>query len=299
MSPRNRKASRCSSKAAARRHPATSTRGPRWRVILPLLLVAVAALAGAVVLLFGRSGGEPGPPRAAIVDQLSLTFPNPDFAETATELMEQAGYTVDYYPGEQVTIEFYRNLPSHGYELILFRTHSALIEDPEGVLPETRRRFEEELRALEDSVFLFTSEPYSFTRHREGQFGLSLVPARYYGGDPEFKRYFAIAPEFIESRMEGRFADATAVLMGCDGLAFDRTAEALVGRGAEAVVGWTGRVSAEHTDAVTQELLTRLLVDKLPLAEAVERAMSEVGPDPASGSVLRLYPSEEVASAIP
>ena len=44
--------------------------------------------------------------KAAIVDQLSLTFPNQTFIETATNTLKQAGYTVDYYPGEKVTVEF-------------------------------------------------------------------------------------------------------------------------------------------------------------------------------------------------
>ena len=54
--------------------------------------------------------------KAAIVDQLSLTYPNQTFIETATNTLKQAGYSVDYYPGEKVTVEFYRNLPTHGYE---------------------------------------------------------------------------------------------------------------------------------------------------------------------------------------
>ncbi|MCJ7767042.1 hypothetical protein MUP79_01440 [Candidatus Bathyarchaeota archaeon] len=35
--------------------------------------------------------------KAAIVDQLSLTFPNQAFVEAAANTLKQAGYTVDYY----------------------------------------------------------------------------------------------------------------------------------------------------------------------------------------------------------
>jgi len=52
-------------------------------------------------------------PKAAIVDHLSLTAPNQTFIETATNTLKQAGYTVDYYSGENITVEFYRNLPTH------------------------------------------------------------------------------------------------------------------------------------------------------------------------------------------
>jgi hypothetical protein len=88
-----------------------------------------------VLAILSRSGGESeGPPavvtstgpRAAIVDQLGLTQPNPTFVETATDLLEQAGYSVDYYPGEKVTVEFYRTFPAQPNELIILRVHSAL-----------------------------------------------------------------------------------------------------------------------------------------------------------------------------
>lgn len=49
--------------------------------------------------------------KAAIVDHLSLLASNQSFVETATNILEQAGYTVDYYPSENVTVEFYSDLP--------------------------------------------------------------------------------------------------------------------------------------------------------------------------------------------
>jgi hypothetical protein len=67
-----------------------------------------------------------GAARAAIVDHLSLTEPNPAFADRATGVLEEAGYAVDYYPGEQVTVDFYRELPSRGYEMLILRVHSAV-----------------------------------------------------------------------------------------------------------------------------------------------------------------------------
>jgi hypothetical protein len=90
------------------------------------ILIAAAIIILVVVftlLTFYRSGSDQEPPtppaadstgspRAAIVDQLSLTEPNPAFTEAATDLLEQAGYAVDYFPGEEVTVEFYRQLPT-------------------------------------------------------------------------------------------------------------------------------------------------------------------------------------------
>jgi len=81
-------------------------------------------------------------------------------------------------------------------------------------------------------------------------------------------------------------------MMGCDGLATETIAEALVERGAKAVVSWNGLVSAEHTDAAAEQLLRYLVTEKLTLGEAVEKTAADVGPDPVYGSVLRLYPPE-------
>jgi hypothetical protein len=72
---------------------------------------------------------QPTPPKAAIVDQGSLaptSRPNPVFIKKATAILEEAGFSVDYYPGEAVTVEFYRNLPNYGYDFIILRTHSSI-----------------------------------------------------------------------------------------------------------------------------------------------------------------------------
>lgn len=71
---------------------------------------------------------EPEVHEAVSLDHLSLTFPNQTFIDQITEILEQAGYTVDYYPGEEVTVEFYGNLPTHGYRLTILRVHSSATE---------------------------------------------------------------------------------------------------------------------------------------------------------------------------
>ena len=132
------------------------------------ILVAAAIIIPIVVFTFltfrgSDSDQEPpappvtdstGGPRAAIVDHLALTQLNPAFAETAADLLEQAGYAVDYFPGEEVTVGFYRHLPTWGHELIILRVHSAL--GRVGDQPT-------------DWVTLFTSESYDKTSYRKDQ----------------------------------------------------------------------------------------------------------------------------------
>ena len=261
-----------------------------WRkrvAILAAVVSLAAALAGALLVYFSlgqqserltTGHSAPGPTTAAIVDQLSLTFPNPTFVDTATSLLEQAGYAVDHYLGEEVTVEFYRDLPAHGYDLLVLRVHSGMAKD-DGV----RTNY----------VSLFTGEPFSEIFHdaetwEDAEAG-RLGRARQRDGSPE---YFSIVPDFIESSMRGRFEGTTVIMMGCDGLRTDTTAETFVRKGAKAVVGWSGLVSPNHTDAATERLLNHLVTDGLTVEEATAQTMAEVGPDPEYESRLLVYPSK-------
>lgn len=254
----------------------------KWLALFVGAAVAVAVVFVSVLVVVARSGGSDEPPavvtstepRAAIVDQLSLTQPNPAFVESATDMLEQAGYAVDYYPGEEVTVEFYRNFPAEPYELIIFRVHSALgREDGQPA----------------DWVTLFTADSYRETWYVDEQKTRRLSKVSYFEDGPP---YFGIMPGFVRSSMRGDLRGSTVLMMGCDGLATETIAEALVDRGAKAVVSWNGLVSADHTDAATEQLLRHLATERLTLREALDKTAAEVGPDPTYGSVLRLYPPE-------
>jgi hypothetical protein len=262
-------------------------------VLAVALVVAIGAslVALAAFLMLARGSGERSPLRAAIVDQLSSRNPNPSFVETATATLGEAGYTVDYYPGDVATVEAYRDLPTHDYDLVILRAHSAIpnkdLTLPTNVDPAVIERV---MGKIGDDVLLFTSEPYDGAAYLDDQKALRLFPV-VYGGDPMSDTYFAIASGFVESDMRGQFDGTTIILMGCSSLASEKTAAAFVDKGAGAVIGWSDTVSPEHTDAATERLLQHLLKDHLPPAEAVEKTMAEVGPDPSFGAVMRSYPS--------
>jgi len=245
----------------------------------PAVMVALAAIVfslATVSAILNVFGSSERPPTAAIIDQLSLTQPNPDFVETAAQTLLQAGYSVDYYGGGAVTVDFYRNLPMREYDLIVLRAHS-------GVIAET------------GSVGLFTSESYSPARYTAEQKASRFGRARYYeGGDV----YFGILPEFVAGSMRGTFDRALVIMMGCWGLANSELASAFVQRGAVAVVSWDGPVSAQHTDDATEHLLQHLSEDRLTVADAVAQTMDEVGQDPTYGSSLLFYPPESVDSGL-
>ena len=253
--------------------PRTQRRRPPPHTIATVALIAALIYLVAVSTVFKLTSGEHAPAVAAIVDQLSLTQPNPGFADRAAHTLMEAGYSVDYYPGEEITVDFYRNLPLGDYKLILLRNHSSVAQQTGG-------------------VGLFTSEPYSETRYVEEQRAGHFGRAHYYDGGAY---YFAVHPKFIESSAGGRFDDTLVIMMGCQGLLKSNMAEALVDKGALAVIGWDGLVSAAHSDAATELLVRHLLADELTVGEAIAETMSEVGPDPAYGSSLLFYPPESAA----
>jgi hypothetical protein len=271
---RSQKARRFTRSGPRRDAPQARHKGRLLKALAGVLAAAVVCGVAGYLLLAFADDEAAGPKKAAIVDQLSLTQPNPAFAETASNILEDAGYVVDYYPGEEVTVEFYRDLPTHGYDLIILRAHSGLARDygqPTGY------------------VSLFSGEPFSETEYvREKAAGL-VGRASYYDGSPQV---FGIVPDFIQSVMRGRFDGATILMLGCDGLKTDTAAEAFVRKGAKSVVGWSGRVSAKHTDAAGEQLLWHLLADGLSTESAVARTMAEVGPDPEYESRLLVYPSK-------
>jgi hypothetical protein len=153
------------------------------------------------------------------------------------------------------------------------------------------------LDAFADGAFLFTSEQYDKTKYADDREKLRLFQVRNLSGSGD-TRYFGITPRFIPS-MQGSFDKTVIVLMGCDGLLFDGTAQAFVDKGAGAVIGWDSLVSAPHTDRAIESLLQKLLPERLSLGEAVTRTMAEVGSEPAYDNTLKVYPPESAERMLP
>jgi hypothetical protein len=277
-------------------HPEPAARSRRRLTTSGVLLLGcILAVAAGISFATGSGSGEAAASRrAAIVDQLALTSPDQPFIDEATATLKQAGYAVDYYPSDQVTVDFYRDLPTHGYGLILVRAHSGFaLKDSSGLAQEVRGQGE---------TFVFTSEPYSQDKYLQDQRDRRLSVAFYFDlsgvkvdldamtqAYKSLPRYFGVKPGFIASSSRGKFDKTTVILMGCNGLASNALAKAFASKGAQAVVGWDDLVSASHTDAATERLLTHLVVEGAPVQQAVASTMAEVGPDPTYGGKLLVY----------
>jgi hypothetical protein len=246
-----------------------------------LLLSSVMVFAIIILAVHFYGSGIGRGPRAVIVDGL-LHHPNREFIEAASELLRGAGFEVDIVRPEEVTVEFYRLLPSRGYRLIILRVHAGPLYRQ---LPGGGR--------MAEGTVLFTTEVYDERRYLDYQAAGLLAVARIYGR-PEVS-YFAVPPWFFEEASSGRFQNSTVILDSCYGFYWETPlmmAEAFLYRGAGVFIGWDGEVQAEHTDRAVLELLRAMLNDGLTVEEAVGRAMRLVGPDPYYGSRLLYHPPE-------
>jgi len=251
------------------------------RGLIPKVLVVVfiGAVIYSLVLYLGTqsSNANEGLPRkAVIIDQLSLTYPNQTFIKRATSILQDAEFTVDYYPGEEVDVSFYQNLPSRGYGIIILRVHSGPVVDENNI--------------AKSYISFFTSENYSINKYQSDQILGRLVPVEYYNGSPI---YFAVTPDFFRYKANGRFNNSVIVMMGCVGLTFGKMADTLVYLGAKVYVSWDRPVLAEHTDLGTINFLKHFVTEKKTIGLSIFETKEEVGPDPQYDAYLLFYPVNE------
>jgi hypothetical protein len=264
------------SKAKAKRQ---SKGKPRQRGLpwFAWLLIALG-VAGAVILVRFYPIGQQFPDnggglRAVIVDQLSSVKENEAFVTNVTEQLEDYGFQVDIYQGNNVTVDLYRQLPAQGYKLIVFRAHSGLLAENE---------------VTQDRTVLFTNEGYSQLSHYDDQLHDRLVMARV---DQYHPMVFGIPPKFISESMKGKFDDSVVIMMGCSGLFERDLAQAFVGKGASAYIAWNGTVELNYVDEATPYLIEQLCSGNVTLKEAVDSTMAVIGPDPDHKAGLEYYPT--------
>jgi len=210
--------------------------------------------------------------RAAIIDQLDILQANTDYIDNVTLQLEEFGFEVDLYSGKDVTVNLFRELPSHGYKLIIFRVHSGLLGgDP----------------ALTNKTWLFTAEEYTPAKYMMEQMTDQITYAKTRDNTPWI---FAIGSKFINESMEGEFDNTVLVMMGCDCMHFPDLATAFINKGASAYLGWDASVLLNYVDDTTPVLVEKLLSDELTIERAVTETMAEKGRDPGYNSILLYYP---------
>jgi len=237
-----------------------------------LLKVGLPALIGIIILAAvsinfeesfteNENAGFTEIPKAAIIDQLHNDKPNENYQKLVTEYLETAGYEVDLYTTDAITVNFYKRLPAMNYEFIVIRSHAL----GPGV--------------IEDSATLFTGEKYSEDKHLQEQLsgllgiGIPFRPSHVEqrGGSEFFsdQKYFVLGSQLIDEKMIGSFPGSTIILGGCDTQEESFLANSLLGRGASEIVGWNGLITARDNDVIILELLEEVLVNDVAMDEAI------------------------------
>jgi len=169
-------------------------------------------------------------------------------------------------------VDFYKELSSHGYQLIILRVHAAGTSAVGSI-----------------ELSLFTCENYSRFEHVGEQVYRQVGIVSY---TPTSQKFFGISPNFVRDCMKERFSNTTIIMMGCDGLEGTQMAKAFIDKGAKIYMAWNSSITAGHTDTATENLLRHLVIERKTFAEAVQTTMKEIGPDPACQSYLTYYPAE-------
>jgi hypothetical protein len=243
----------------------------RQRIILALALCILSA--PGLFLYSGCSSPElPVEAKAAIIDQLNPSEPDPAFVNRATAILQDNGFKVDYYQGDQITVDLYRRLPALGYGIVIFRAHSGLLGTGEKRIQKT---------------CLFTNQLYSRTAEMGDQLSDRLVKAR----NDEDPPIFGIGADFVGKSMRSGFNRTAIIMMGCSSLENDDLARAFIEKGASVYTGWNASVGLNYVEDVTLALLDNLS-DNVSLESAVKAAMQEKGPDSLSGAKLEYYPEK-------
>lgn len=216
--------------------------------------------------------------KAAIIDQLHGVRPAPEFIEKATGILEGYGFSVDVWQGDEVTVSFYRELPTYGYKLILFRAHLGilcLVSESEVIPVEV--------------TGLFTAEEYTTAKHVVDQ-----LTGKVHEGQmtEDFPTVFTISPAFVTESMKGKFDSTAILMMGCASSYLDDMATAFAEKGASVYLGWSATVTSEYVDGATLNLIERLCNQELTIEQATSETMSEAGPDPYYHAGLRYYPAK-------
>jgi hypothetical protein len=242
---------------------------PIWIV----LLIAILALPTILIFHHYFSTTFYSIPRAAIIDQLGMQYPNSALIEKLTKQLEQYGFEVTIFGGKDVNVNLYKRLPEYGFHVIIFRTHSDITEENH----ETGK------------TLLFTNEPYSKFKYLQHQLNDRIVPAN----TPDNEDInFAVSSDYISKICSGNFDQSLIIMMGCASLRIPDMAQAFVDKGALVYIGWHAYVTLNYVDDTTPVLLDNLLTSGLSIKESLAKTIKEKEVDPRYGTFPLYYPYE-------
>jgi len=205
----------------------------------------------------GANSAIPNVPRAAILDGLYDTEPNPALIKSMTIDLSNAGYQVNLFNGTDVTIDLLRNVA--GYKILILRLHS-------GVSP------------TDKFLYLFSGEQYTESKYVDEQLAGAVKKA--YTFNLSEPPYFALNAVYLGNKNPNGLNGTTIILAGCNGTATPYDVQRFFQKGVKAYIAWNGYVDLTHSDQATQRLIEALCQENHDPKTAVAEVNEEIGPDP-------------------
>jgi len=247
-------------------------------------IVGISVLVGVSVFLLQEGDAEnttyTGPPKALIIDQLFNEIPNLGFYVSATEIFESAGYQLDIVKTDEVTVDFYKNLPKMNYKYIVIRTHGA--DNSEDVVLFTGEKYTEDkyiheqlfgqvkrATPLLQVVYRVTDSDGSHSGWVKVNDTTMMLKTSAKKEISAKNEYFAVAPKLVREAMDGQFDDTVFLLGGCNTMIQPTLANAFLDKGASLVVGWDNTVGSFDNDYAILLFLRDTLLAGLDTEEAL------------------------------
>jgi len=243
--------------------------------------------------------------KAVIIDQLYDDSPRDWFHLKASEMLEASGYEVDIFTTQDITLDFYKKLPSMNYDYIIIRTHSIDNEDKNFVALFTGERYQED-KYISEQLFghVVRGAPLQTVTYQveEDSSEWIVVNATFremttsanitVENDDD---YFLITPKLVNELMDGKFPGSTFVIGGCSSLKNESLAKSLVDRGASSIIGWDDVIGDMENDIIMLEFLKETLVNKMEINDAIDLIMERYDwGSPDYDAVLKYYPESNL-----
>ena len=229
-----------------------------------------------------RIGDTPNSKKAGVLDPLYDDWPPQSTPDDICDLLDDAGYDVEFVSGDDVNLNFFSGLDEKQYGVVFIRTHGGMI-NVDG----------------DDKLHIMARPFFDDYPPDSGFDGVNVFVVYTNWG---YKYAYAFNNEFVLNYMNtNRFPDSLFHLLVCHGgdpLAEDDMVNTLMSLGVGCYTGWTANASSTYGDPAAVQFFD-VLCDTSGTPNDVGDAIDDIAsvgrsPDPHTGAVLMAFGKENM-----
>ena len=180
--------------------------------------------------------------------------------------LQRAGFIVDYYKDNNVTIDLLKRLDNEEYGVIYINTHGFV--DSEG------------------TVLIFTGENHTLGKEELYWKDIEEDRIRWFESQGNVMGYYYVTPSFFTLYgNDTGYHNALVFVDACHSANNTSMAEAFLDLGAGCYAGWTALVGVEYGVAMDGKFFKQICID----GETVEESIGKIKPDPKSKSRMTYF----------